>query len=480
MNQLKLSVGVLLVGSLALAANFAACSSKSGNTTGTAGAQGSAGAGTAGSTGTAGGESATKSDGTCVSGAFKHGTPGVCACQPDVPTVCEASCTNTVIGDDANCGMCGKACPDTSTCNGSACGPTATTVLAAISGCALPDSTPGVAMNIAVSGGNVYYTDNLHGTVSSVPVAGGASTPVVTGEKAPGQIAIAGTTAIWISVTAATTVTGDGGAMITTTTAKLRKAALPTGPAMDIVTETNNNGGIMAFTLSSDGQTIYYSSDTNVKSIPVAGAAAGTIVAMEQLNGVPTALGLSEDGKTIAYVTMLNGDVDIITLGTSAASKSVADGGNGCPANTACCGMHDPADSSGEALLNTNCTRVGRSQGAPYFGAVILKGGVAYWGNDTAIHANAATPNAAQANVQVATTNGGGITAFGGTATNIYFGDTVDKLMFKDTYALPPADGGTKADSTRILRAQIATSIAFDSTHIYWSTAGCAINSAPQ
>lgn len=467
MNQLKLSVGVLLVGSLALAANFAACSKSSGDTGGTAGSTGTAGSGAAG------GESATLDGGKCVPGAFVHS--GVCACQPDTPTVCDEMCTSTVT-DDSNCGMCDKACAATATCNGSTCGPAAKNLLPAIAGCTLPATSAGVAMNIAVSGGKVYYTDNLNGTVGSVPVAGGTATPVVSGEKAPGQIAIAGgNTAVWISVTASSSVTGDGGATITTTTAALRKAALPTGPASTIVTETNTNGGIQAFTLSSDGQTIYYSSDTNVKSIPLAGAASGTIVAMEQLNGVPTALGLSEDGKTIAYVTMLNGDVDVVTLGTSAASTN----GNMCPANTACCGMHDPADPSGEALLNTNCTRVGRSQGAPYFGAVILKNGIAYWGNDTAIHANAATPGAAQANVQVATTNGGGITAFGGTASNIYFGDTVDMWLFKDTYTLPPSDGGTKADSTRISRAQVATSLAFDATSIYWSTASCAINSAP-
>jgi hypothetical protein len=471
MNQLKLSVGVLLLGSLALATNFAACSKSSGGSGGTAGA-----VGTAGATGTAGGESPTLANGNCVPGAFKHpAVTGVCSCQPNTPTVCEAMCTDTTI-DDANCGMCGKACPATSTCNGSACGAAAKNVLAAISGCTLPATTEGVAMHIAVSGGKIYYTDMLNGTVGSVPVAGGAATSVVTGEKNPGQILISGTTALWISVTSTTSATGDGGVTVTTTTAKLRTAPLPAGPAVDLVTETNTNGGILGITLSPDGKTVYYSADTNVKSIPLAGATAGTIVAMEQLGGVPTALGLSADGTTIAYVTELNGDVDVVQLGTSAASTT----GNNCPANTACCGMHDPADTSGEALLNTKCTRVGRSQGAPYFGAIILRDGIAYWGNDTAIHANPATPGATQANVQVSTTNGGGITAFGGTANNIYFGDTIDKLLFKDTYTLPPSDGGTKADPTRIARGQVATSIAFDATNVYWSTADCAINSAPQ
>jgi WD40 repeat protein len=473
MNQLKLSVGVLLLlGSLALAANFSACSKSSGGG-GTAGATGTAGAGTAG-----GGLSPTLASGKCVPGAFPHGTPPVCACQPDTPTVCSTpalGCTTTTI-DDANCGMCGNACAATSTCNTSVCGPTAKNVLPAIAGCTLPATSDGIAMNITVSGGKVYYTDTLHGTIGSVPVGGGAATPVVMGEMAPGQIAITGSTALWISVTSATSVMGDGGVTITTTTAKLRKAPLPTGPAVDLVTETNTNGGIRGFTVSPDGATVYYSADTNVKSIPLAGATAGTIVAMEQQNGVPAALGLSEDGKTIAYVTDGNGDVDVVTLGTSPASTN----GNNCPANTACCGMHPLTDPNGETLLMTNCTRVARSQGSPYFGAIILKNGSAYWGDDTAIHANPATPGAAQSNAQVSTTNMGPVTAFGGTATHIYFGDALNQLLFKDDYSLPPTDGGQKPDAIRIARGQVVTSLAFDAANVYWSTADCAINSVPQ
>jgi WD40 repeat protein len=446
----------------------AGASASGGSGGGTAGAIGTAGAGAAGA---AGAESPTLSNGNCVPGAFKHGTPGVCVCQPDTPTVCDMMCTDITI-DDANCGTCSKACPATATCNGSTCGPVAKNVLPAISGCMLPADSESVAMNIAVSGGKVYYTDAIHGTVGSVPVAGGAATTVVSGEKSPGMIGIAGSTALWISVSSVVMSTGDGGVPITTTTASLRKAMLPTGPASNLVTETNTNGGIMGFTLSPDGQTVYYSADTNVKSIPLAGAAAGTIVAMEQHLGVPTALGISADGKTIAYVTMLNGDVDVVTLGASPASTN----GNSCPANTACCGMEDP---SGETLLMTNCTRIARGQGAAFFGGIILKDGVAYWGNDTAIHANPTTPNAPQANVQVSTTNGGDITAFGGTATNIYFGDTTDMLLLRGIYTVPP-NGEINPDPTSLSRGQTPTSIAFDATRVYWSNSDCSIDSIAQ
>ncbi|HSZ81629.1 MAG TPA: hypothetical protein VLA14_05075 [Polyangia bacterium] len=459
MNKLKLSFGVLLLGSVALAANFAACS-KSNSTGGTAGASGTAGAGTAGAgtAGAAGGESATMANGKCVPGAFARGTPPVCACQSDTPTVCEEACTDTTT-DDANCGACATACGATSTCNASKCGPAAKVVLPAISGCS--------AMSIAISGSTIYYTDGTHGTVASVPTAGGTSTPIVSGETSPGMLAITGQTLLWVSTTAVMS-TGDGGVPITTTTAHLRKATLPTGPATDLAIETNTNGGIMGFTLSPDASTVYYSSGTDVKSIALSATSATppTIVAIEQLGGVPTALGISADGKTLAYVTMINGDVDVVTLGTSAASTN----GNMCPANTACCGMHDPTDPAGEALLNTNCTRVGRSQGNPFYGAVILKNGIAYWINDGSLDANAATPGAAQGNYQVGTTNGGTVTALAGTATNIYIGNSTAEAIQKAIYSAPP-DGGMNPDPTSLVRAQSApSSIAFDTTNVYWST----------
>jgi hypothetical protein len=473
MNKLKLSVGVLLLGSLALATNFVACS-KSNSAGGTAGATGTAGA-AAGTAGAAGGESATL-NGKCVPGAFARGTPPVCACQANIPTVCQENCTDTTI-DEANCGACNAACLATATCNGSHCGPAATTVLPAITGCSNTlnvANSMASAMNIAVSGGKVYYTDMVHGTVGSVPVAGGAATTVVSGETSPGMIGVTGSTVIWISITKAVTATVDGGAMVTTTTASLRKAALPTGPASDLVVETNTGGGIMGFTFSPDGQTVYYSSGTNVKSIPVAGATAGTIVAMEQLNGIPTALAISSDGKTLAYVTLLNGDVDVVTLGTSPASTN----GNMCPANTACCGMHSPADPSGETYLMTNCTRIARSQGSPFFGGIILKDGRAYWSNDGAIESNDATPTALQGNVQVSTTGGMNVTALAGNANNVYFGDSGDMLVFKGIYSLPP-DGGMNPDPAHLARGETADSMALDATKVYWSTDDCAILSTP-
>ncbi|HTA20316.1 MAG TPA: hypothetical protein VK989_13550, partial [Polyangia bacterium] len=398
--------------------------------------------------------------GKCVPGAFARN--GVCACQTDVPTVCNMACTDTTT-DDANCGSCGKACAATSTCIASNCGAEAKVVLPAISGCS--------AMSIAIGGSTIYYTDGTHGTVSSIPTAGGTPTPIVTGEMNPSMIAVTGQTLLWVSITSAV-MSMDAGVPITTTTAHLRKATLPTGPASDLAVETNNNGGIMGFTVTPDGMTVLYSSDTNVKSIALSATSAtpATVVAIEQLGGVPTALGLSSDGKTLAYVTMVNGDVDVVTLGATSAAQPPLPTGNGCPANTACCGTHDPSDATGEKLFNTNCTRVGRSQGNPFYGAVILKGGVAYWVNDGSLDANPATPGAMQGNYQVGTTNGGTVTALAGTANNLYIGNSTIGGIQKGIYTAPPS-GGMNPDPTEIVRGQpTPSSIAFDATNVYWST----------
>ena len=463
MNKLKLSVGILLVGCVAFATNFAACGSKSSGT-GTGGAGGSSAGGSGGTTGAAGADPlATNPDGTCVAGAFKRN--GVCACQSDTPKVCAAMCTDATT-DVANCGTCGKACNATATCNAGTCGADVTNLVPAITGC--------MSLNLAVAGTTIYFTDTGHGTVNSVATTGGAVTKLVMGEVSPGMILTAGTNLFWISIKSVTTTTADGGAMVMTTTASIRKASTAGAGAADLVTETNIHGGINGMALNAAGDTLYYSADTNVKSIAVSGTATmGTIVAEEQLGGVPTGIGI--EGTTLAYVTEINGDVDVVTIGATTAANATSM----CPANTACCGFHDPADPAMENLLNTSCTRVARSQGAPFFGAMIVKGGNLYWSNDGSITTNsAAQVTTASAhgfntdNMQVATTGGASVTAMAGDATNIYFAQ--DGLIQKTPYTV-------MSTAVNVARAQMApSSIALDTTKVYWSTGDCAINSIPK
>jgi hypothetical protein len=121
---------------------------------GTAGGAASAGAGGAagGATaGTGGAEmamcgSATKPDGTCVTGAFKR--PTVCQCQDGLPCVCGGACVD-IANDDENCGACGRSCQPTSTCQNGVCGPIVQSLLLPTPGC---DS-----MDLAISGDTLYW-----------------------------------------------------------------------------------------------------------------------------------------------------------------------------------------------------------------------------------------------------------------------------------------------------------------------------------
>ena len=462
MNKLKLSLGVLLAGSIALATTFGACSSKSNTAT-----PGTGGTGGGGSTGAAGshvdGGPATLTDGKCVPGAFAH--DGACVCQSDTPTVCEDMCTDTTI-DDANCGTCGKACAATSTCNASNCGPAATSIVPAIAGC--------TAMNIALSGTTLYFTDTVHGTVNSVATTGGAVTALASTEVMPGYVAVNGTNLLWISVvsqTAVEVVDGgvvdggsdaavDGGLPGTLTTASIRKMTIPGGTPTTLVTETNTNGGIQSFTFSPDGATVYYSSDTKVKSIAVAAATgtAGTDIVHEEHGGIPTFIGISADGMTLAYVTKLNGDVDVITLKAGVLAR---------------CGMNLPGTDNLDPAQQIDCERIARSQGSPFYGAMILQNGNAYWSNDSAIQVNGSGADAGQANEQIAPTAAGmPVTALAGNATTIYFAE--DGFIEKTPYVV----GSTALEISRAQKAP--SSIALDATKVYWSTGDCSINSIAQ
>src|SRR5665811_402481 len=105
MNKIKLSLGMLLVGTAFLAGNFVACKSSSPATTGGAGS-GGAGSGGGGS-GPVDSGAATLMDGACAVNAYPH--MGVCACQDGVPTVCAGTCVDTKVDPD-NCGTCGNKC----------------------------------------------------------------------------------------------------------------------------------------------------------------------------------------------------------------------------------------------------------------------------------------------------------------------------------------------------------------------------------
>jgi hypothetical protein len=382
------------------------------------------------------GGSATLSDGRCVAGAFTH--DGVCACQPSAPTACGAGCTDVTMDVD-NCGACGHACAANVGCIDGRCTSPVTNVVPAAPGCE--------AIDVAVGGGRLYWTDQGHGTVKSEPVAGGAATTISSKEASPWLVTIAGSTLFWIDVVSAQPGMGANGVQMTTTTATIRKATLPGGKPGDLVTETNINGGIQGLVVSEDGSSLYYSADTDVKVVPVAGGAAVT-VGHEALGGIPTALALH--GSSIGYVTRFNGDVDVIAV---------------MPGQVATCGTYD---SSTMQLIEVNCTRLAQGQGSPLFTDILIQGDDIYWSNYDSITVNSALPQAGRNNQQVTSGMGGNLTAMLGAPAFIYFGE--DGFVERTPYA-----PGSTADV--IARGQKApTSIAVDATRVYWSTGDCAIN----
>jgi hypothetical protein len=95
--------------------------------------------------------------------------------------------------DPANCGACEKAC-NGAACIGGVCGPSPLQLAAALSPVA-----------IAVDQTNVYFTSQgapsqptTMGTVSSVPIAGGAVTVLAPGRDKPSSVAVDGTSVYWL------------------------------------------------------------------------------------------------------------------------------------------------------------------------------------------------------------------------------------------------------------------------------------------
>jgi hypothetical protein len=255
------------------------------------------------------------------------------------------------------------------------------------------------------------------------------------------------------------------GFITNSTTATLRRAPLPSGPPVDLATETNLNGGIRGLVASEDGATIYYSADTKVRSVPAAGGTA-VDVGREEHGGIPTALGI--EGNAIGYITDFNGNVEIIT---------VEDG------VVASCGAPDPTDPS--KLLMVNCVRVGGCGPSPLFSRFILHDHNAYWGDSgnlfsaLDVTATSVDPTSSKADVATSETD---LTGLVDGPDFLYFGapgeptSASSKVGFieKTPYA-------QQSTAIPIARGQdTPSSLAVDATKVYWSTGDCAINSTPK
>ncbi len=395
--------------------------------------------------------SPTLPSGLCVLGAFKR--DGVCACQPDVPTVCGQSCTDITLDDD-NCGACGHACAPTSVCNAGRCGPSVTTVIPPAPGCG--------AITLVIAGETLYWTDRGHGTVESQPIGGGPRTMISSTEPSPGILAVSATMLFWVDVVSQVQMTNSYGIEVTSTTATARAVTLPKGIPVDLATESNFNGGIRGLVASEDGATLYYSADTKIRAVSAAGGVA-IDVGSENLGGIPT--GLGRDGNTIGYITDFNGNVDVITVQDGVVAQ---------------CGAHDPSDPTGEKLLMVNCVRIGGCTPDALFDTFIVRGPLTYWADDGAVDVGGPLSGPNQEKQQV---------AFGAAGEIIGLVGAPDFLYFSESFGLTGDPSGIveqtayAPNSTSFVLArgqQTPRSLAVDATKDNWSTDDCAINSVPR
>ena len=398
-----------------------------GASAGSAGAN-SAGSGGASSAGSGGGMGRPPVNGMCVASSTKH-TDGLCYCQPASLTYCADACADLATDAD-HCGDCATKCEETQGCGASKCGATPATLVPAAAGCG--------TIRLALSGANLYWTEELSNKVKWMAVAGaGTPTEITNPGMTPGLIQSNGTTAFWVAK-------GDK---------SIRKSVA--GAAATIVVP-GGAGEIDGLALSADGKTVFYTYTVRDAGRKVIGSPTIFKVADDGTNklevghedsGVPHALAV--EGALIAFPTELNGDVDVMTIGETPA---------------VCASM----DST--TAVNKNCTRISQSQAPNYEGMYVISG-KAYWSNMSAVNAKSATDASANAVIVGSADQANKITAFAISNDTLFFaGDEPSG----NVYRTPLSGTGTAA--TAIARKQVGvSSLVANATTAYWATAACAI-----
>jgi hypothetical protein len=147
-----------------------------------------------------------------------------------------------------------------------------------------------------VNGDNVYWTDDIAGTVSSVPLAGGPSRVLATGQTLPQQIALTATTLYW----------GNSG---------VGPQSMPIDGGT--VTQIDSNG---AAGVAVNGTTFFWASTTNGKvwSQPLGG---GPITTVASAQGGPK--GLAATDGVLAWADSTTGEIMSCTLSGGVAGMPV-------------------------------------------------------------------------------------------------------------------------------------------------------------
>lgn len=389
-------------------------------TIGYAGAMGKGGGPAAGAGGAGGAVGLQMVDGKCPPNSIKHDDL-LCYCQPTTLSACADGCGdfNT---DPNHCGNCSTKCGPLQACIHGACGAAPALVADAGAGCG--------SLQLAQAGDRVYFTDKLHGKVSSSSVNGTGQLEHANWQMQPTHLEVNGTMLFWLAAGSRT----------------ILSVSIGGGSVETIAGADTNIGG---FTLSTDGKMLYYGVDKRVFGITAAPGNAPFEVGHD-VSGVPQ--GMAFENNRLLMTTDVNGDVESMAI---------------VPGDVASCAPMDVG------LPIHNCTRPARSQGSLLFDHVVLLGGQAYWVNGVSINTDSAS-NPGGFNFQVVQTpspTANTITAFALDGSGTFFADDAGNV-----YRAPP---GINAEATPLARGQEAvTSMVSDGKRLFWASR-CSIVSAP-
>lgn len=330
--------------------------------------------------------------------------------------------------DDDNCGACGHRCGPTSTCVQGVCGPPVVNVLPAQRGCG--------AIELAISGDTLYWTELSHGAVRSMPLAGGAITTISSTEISPGDITAVGNHVFWTRF----------GSTI--------RHAVDKMIVKDVVGPTNGIGG---FVVSPDASAVYFDTDARVWRVPTTGGVAPTLAARDERGGTLRALTLT--GDKLAYINDFTADVDLVTL---------VDG------QVVSCGNETPDGNP----IDVNCARLARSQGQLVWGLLLSTRTAVFFVDGANVDRHGTEQPGGPFDLVATTAEQEPISGLALSEALVYFAQLGSSGSDGVIYEAPGTPNLANAPAIRIARGQLRPgSLAIGGKKLYWSTGNCTIES---
>lgn len=166
----------------------------------------------------------------------------------------------------------------------------------------------GTARAMVIDADYAYWTDSTRGTVSRVPLAGGATTPIATSVYQAGGIAIDANYVYWSAI-------GSGSVGI------IQRAPLAGGAII-----TLGSAGKFPSFLTVDAASVYWTDGTagTVQKVPLAGGAVTTLA-----TGQASPRGIAVDATSVYWVN--NGDGSVMKVGLGGGTPTLLASGQELP-----------------------------------------------------------------------------------------------------------------------------------------------------